>query len=182
MTAQKAAEAPAMKPIVRSLAKPAVSPHIVEPENLFQRMNEAHQAIARRAYELFETRGRGEGHELEDWVQAESELFDPVPVEISDQEDHILVRAEVRGFTGREIEVGVEPRRLVISGKLQSVEGSQTETTSMTEGGSREIFRVVDLPDDVDPANASATLSRGALAVRMPKISARGTTGWRANS
>jgi hypothetical protein len=27
-----------------------------------------------RAYELYEQRGRTEGHELEDWLQAESEL------------------------------------------------------------------------------------------------------------
>lgn len=30
--------------------------------------------IRRRAYELYEERGRMGGHELEDWLQAESEL------------------------------------------------------------------------------------------------------------
>jgi hypothetical protein len=29
------------------------------------------QRVAKRAYELFEQRGGGPGHELEDWVQAE---------------------------------------------------------------------------------------------------------------
>jgi hypothetical protein len=32
------------------------------------------EAIARRAYELYERRGAESGHELDDWVQAEREL------------------------------------------------------------------------------------------------------------
>jgi hypothetical protein len=32
------------------------------------------QKIRDRAYELYEQRGRGDGHAVEDWVQAESEL------------------------------------------------------------------------------------------------------------
>jgi DUF2934 family protein len=31
------------------------------------------EQIRRRAYDLFEQRGRDEGHELDDWLQAESE-------------------------------------------------------------------------------------------------------------
>lgn len=30
--------------------------------------------IRRRAYELYEERGRGEGHELDDWLQAEQKI------------------------------------------------------------------------------------------------------------
>jgi len=32
------------------------------------------EQIRRRAYQLYEQRGRDEGHELHDWLQAESEL------------------------------------------------------------------------------------------------------------
>ena len=32
------------------------------------------QEIRRRAYELYEARGRGDGHDLEDWVEAEAEI------------------------------------------------------------------------------------------------------------
>ena len=35
-----------------------------------------HEDIARRAYQLFEDRGREHGHDLEDWLQAERELRD----------------------------------------------------------------------------------------------------------
>ncbi len=32
------------------------------------------EVIRRRAYELYEQRGRGDGHALEDWLTAEAEL------------------------------------------------------------------------------------------------------------
>ena len=32
------------------------------------------EKIRQRAYELFEARGREEGHEFEDWLQAEAEI------------------------------------------------------------------------------------------------------------
>ncbi len=35
---------------------------------------ELQEQIRRRAYELYEQRGRNDGHELEDWLQAESEV------------------------------------------------------------------------------------------------------------
>jgi hypothetical protein len=35
---------------------------------------EVQEQIRRRAYELYEERGRYDGHDLEDWLQAESEM------------------------------------------------------------------------------------------------------------
>ena len=34
----------------------------------------AEEEIRRRAYELYEERGREAGHELDDWLQAEAEI------------------------------------------------------------------------------------------------------------
>ncbi|MGO9402834.1 MAG: DUF2934 domain-containing protein [Terriglobales bacterium] len=36
--------------------------------------SELQQRIRRRAYELYEERGKGDGNELADWLQAESEV------------------------------------------------------------------------------------------------------------
>ena len=35
-----------------------------------------HQEIMRRAYELYEQRGRVHGFDLDDWLQAEDEILD----------------------------------------------------------------------------------------------------------
>jgi hypothetical protein len=34
-----------------------------------------HEKIRARAYELYEQRGRGGAHEMEDWLQAEAEII-----------------------------------------------------------------------------------------------------------
>ena len=36
--------------------------------------SELHEQIRGRAYELYEQRGREDGHDLDDWFQAESEM------------------------------------------------------------------------------------------------------------
>lgn len=36
--------------------------------------SELQEQIRRRAYEVYEQRGRDDGHELDDWLQAESEV------------------------------------------------------------------------------------------------------------
>ena len=61
----------------QSPAMPHTSP-VVEPTGqmaqAFKRAAADHADIAQRAYELYEQRGRQDGHDLEDWVKAEREL------------------------------------------------------------------------------------------------------------
>ena len=52
--------------------------HIIEiPNQLANRVLDDDcdsDAIARRAFELYESRGREDGHDVEDWLEAEREL------------------------------------------------------------------------------------------------------------
>jgi hypothetical protein len=48
----------------RSVASRAELPHITADDD----------AIARRAYELFERRGGKHGHDVDDWIQAEADI------------------------------------------------------------------------------------------------------------
>jgi HSP20 family protein len=76
---------------IRVLGREA--PAIVRAEELFDQTNRLSEEIARRAYELFDQRGRAQGLDLRDWLQAESELLQPVPVEVVETADKIKVRA-----------------------------------------------------------------------------------------
>jgi hypothetical protein len=40
-----------------------------------------HDTIERRAYELYEQRGREDGHDWDDWLQAEREIATPEAVD-----------------------------------------------------------------------------------------------------
>ncbi|MFZ1998947.1 MAG: DUF2934 domain-containing protein [Candidatus Sulfotelmatobacter sp.] len=54
-------------------ARPAATPH-QEPTQVTKSTPDLQEQIRRRAYGLYERRGRDEGHELDDWLQAESEV------------------------------------------------------------------------------------------------------------
>jgi HSP20 family protein len=152
----------------RSAQQPAVL-KLMDGDPFFQRMRKAYNAIARRAYELFESRGRQTGHDWEDWFQAEFELLNPMPVEISEANDELIVRADAPGFRNKDIEVRVEPHRLIISGKREEFQDGKKGKTLYSERRSNEVFRMLDLPEEIDPNNVKATLRDGALEVELPK-------------
>ena len=50
------------------------TPSLVKAENQTEPTPEMLEQIRARAHELFEQRGREEGHDLDDWLQAEAEV------------------------------------------------------------------------------------------------------------
>ena len=107
--------------------------------------------MARRAYELFEARGSEHGHDWEAWFRAESELLTPISTKVVDIDGGFTVRAQIPGFIGKDIEVQAEPRRLIIYGKKQGT-SERREGRGVLKGKvPDEIFRVFDLPHEIDP-------------------------------
>ncbi len=96
-----------------------VAPKELPASSVLERMQDMHEAISRRAYDLFASRGFSNGHDWADWFLAESEFLQQVPLEISETESELKVTAALPGFTGKDIEVGVEPRRVFISGRRE---------------------------------------------------------------
>ena len=140
-------------------------------ENLMDRINKMSKAITQRAYEIFERNGRNFGHDLDDWFKAEMFLLHPVHVNIIEAAENLEVKAEVPGFTEKEIEVAVEPYRLTITGKRET-EIKKEENKGKTvysEFCSNQILRIVDLPASVDAEKTTATLKNGVLQLTMPK-------------
>jgi HSP20 family protein len=150
-------------------AKETANLKLVTPEQLFDRINGIRDAIARRAFELFDISGKAFGRELDDWFKAESELLHPVHVTISESGDALQVEAEVPGFEAKDLEISVEPKRLTISGKKETTEENKKGKTIYREQCSNEILRVLDLPAEVEAAKATATLKNGVLALTLPK-------------
>jgi HSP20 family protein len=145
------------------------SPVFVEVEKLFEQVKEFSQTVARRAYEYFEARGREFGHDLEDWLRAESELMRRVPVEIKEADGQITLRAEVPGFTANEIKISVEPQRLVISGKSEKTAEVEKEQTLLSEFRSNQFCRELRLPAEVEPDKTMAGLKDGVLELSFVK-------------
>ena len=138
-------------------------------DEIFERMEKSYDAIARRAFEIFESNGKWFGHDLDDWFKAEAELLHPVHLEISETDENLTIRAEVPGFTADELTIDLDARRLTISGKHEAKEETKKGKTIYSERCANEILRVVDLPTEVDTSKATASLKDGILNLEVPK-------------
>lgn len=143
---------------------------VVKHETLFDEMEKMFNALACRAYEIFDGNGRTFGRDLDNWLQAERELLHPVALNINETEEAITVKAEVPGFTEKEIEVSVEQGRLVITGQKESSKEEKKGKTICSESRSDRILRVVDLPAEVEADKVNATLKNGVLELVLPKV------------
>jgi HSP20 family protein len=157
-----AQQAPISKSQVES---PAI--HVGPPNDGIKEMLDS---IARRAFEIFNSSGHSLGHDLANWFQAERELLHPAHLNVSESDGSFTVNAEVPGFAAENLEVNIEGRRVTISGKREShEERKDKKTTIYSEACSDHILRVAELPGEVTPDGAKATLKNGMLELQIPK-------------
>ena len=139
-------------------------------DDFSRRSEEIYDSIARRAFEIFESSGRVSGRNHEDWLKAEAELLHPVHLDIAESDEAVTVRAEVPGFSAKELEIRLAPRRLAITGKRQTKQEQSAENTVYSERCVDQVFRLVELPAEVNPEKAAATLNEGVLQLAIPKV------------
>ncbi len=143
--------------------------NLVSVHKLFEHTQDVFNLIARRAFEIFESRGHAYGNDREDWFLAESELLTPVKFHLSESGEELTARAEVPGFDSQEIKVSLEPCRLSISGKAEPREDHPSGKHSHSIRHAQLMFRIINLPCEVDLSKAKATFNDGTLEVVMPK-------------
>lgn len=125
--------------------------------------------VRQRAFQLFEGRGRGDGHDLDDWFKAEMELLKPVPLEITEKDNIVHIRADVPGFRENELEVNFDGGVLSIKGEHREESEKKDEKTYRSERRAQQIFRRVTLPVNVTADKVTATLKNGVLELSAPK-------------
>ena len=140
-----------------------------ESQQLFDRMDQLYNSIARRAFEIFEGNGRWFGHDVDDWLRAEAEVLRPMHLEIAESDDALTVKAEVPGFEAKELDIQVQGDRLTISGKHEATEETKKGKTIYSERRASEVFRSVALPAEVDSSKVTAELKDGIVTIELPK-------------
>jgi HSP20 family protein len=153
---------------------PTAAPVRVVPASaLAEHESRLRERIARRAYELFERRGSVDGRDVDDWLQAESELVRRFPHTVAKTDHAFIVFAELPGmWMAEQLVVGVESRRLIISGEREVEVTYSDAQGTRTERRAQSIFQALDLPVDVDPTQATASLAGMTLEVVMPQVQA----------
>jgi HSP20 family molecular chaperone IbpA len=139
-------------------------PVAVVEADVFDEMNETRSLIAQRAYEIYESRGGGHGSDQDDWFMAEAELLPKLPIEYNVTDSAVRLTTQVPGFDAKDLEVEVGHRRAVVC-------GIHSSSNQPTDGRRKDkkVMQVIELPFDVDPVCASATLQSGTLQVVLPR-------------
>ena len=79
--------------------------------------------IAKRAYEIYESRGCRSGRDQEDWRMAENEILQPLCCGVLDSKEGVMISAFCSSCGAKDIEqieVCVEPHRLIVVGTRAS--------------------------------------------------------------
>jgi len=126
-------------------------------------------AIARRAYDIFEAKGRIKGRDLDNWLQAEAELFERTPLNIGESQDSVTLLAEVHDFTPKELEIDLEPQRVTIIGKGCTRADQKAGTTFGPQKRAVRLLRSVQLPVQIDAAHATARFRGGVIELKLKK-------------
>lgn len=153
-------------------AQTALSPISLQPTSIqefWRDIDKLMEQVRERAYQIFESRGRGDGHDVEDWFKAETELLEPIPLEITEKDNTVVIRAELPGFKKDELQINLEAGVLTIKGEHREEHEKKDEKTYHSEKSSRRIFRRFALPVNVIADQATAALNYGVLELSVPK-------------
>ncbi len=125
-------------------------------------------AIARRAFQISESRGFAPGHEMEDWRRAESEVVRPLNCGFLVSDNKIELTTDAACFDEGEIEVCAEPWRLVICGTDRACKPGKMPERNASHAGQDVIFRSLKLPHEVLPSQATARFKGRILEIDLP--------------
>ncbi len=139
--------------------------------SLLEEVQTAVDRIRRRAYELAAERGFAAGHDLDDWLKAENELFFVPACEIEETETEYNLKASVPGFSPDQIAVCVEPQSVTVWGKTAMSGEVLGEAGTGSDVGGKEMFCQYRLPQEVEAERAKAFCDAEELIVTLPKRS-----------
>ena len=128
------------------------------------------EAIERRAFDLFEKRGREVGHEAEDWFKAEHELLGYAAAELSEKDGTYEMRIALPGFEAKEVEVTATPSDIVVHAATKQEKRGEKDNVLWTEFGSNDVYRRFELPNSIVADKVTANLENGLLRINAPEI------------
>ena len=90
-------------------------------------------------------------------------------IEVFDQEDKLVVKAELPGMKEEDIDVSVEGNSLAIRGERKAETEVKEEDYHCCERSYGSFFRSIVLPSHMDTAKIEAAYDNGVLVITIPK-------------
>jgi len=97
--------------------------------------------------------------------------FESFPaVTVSDNAKIITVTAEIPGIAANEVEVNVDGNLLTIRGEKRDEKKEDSDHWHRVERSYGSFIRRIELPSAVDAAHTEASLEKGVLTLKLPKV------------
>ncbi len=90
-------------------------------------------------------------------------------IDVAEEEDAIVVRAEVPGCKAEDVEISVHGNVLTISGEKKHEDEKKEKGYYHIESAYGSFRRELTLPTDVDPEKVNAVCKDGVLSITLPK-------------
>jgi HSP20 family protein len=103
------------------------------------------------------------------WPRGESMEIATPAVDLYEEKDDIVVKAELPGIEKDNVEVNLSNHHLTIKGEKKKEEEVKEENYYRSERTYGAFFRTVELPADVQGEKVKASFKNGILEVRLPK-------------
>ena len=127
------------------------------------------EMVRQRAFELFAHRGYTPGNELEDWVQAERDLFWVPPAELAETEGEVELTVAVPGFDPQDVHVTAQPGEIVIRGDHERRTEKKEKGVLYSEFDQKALYRRFEIALPIDIGHVTAKVENGMLTVKAPK-------------
>lgn len=148
----------------RELARQAPQEQgFMSPFQEMERMERMLSDFFRRPYSLFSPTH---------WMRSFPEMEDVsrVSVDVFDEGDNVVIKAEVPGISKDDIEVSFKDNHtIMISGEKKKEEKVENKDYYRMERSYGSFNRSIVLPSEVNPDQASATFKDGILDIHIPK-------------
>lgn len=110
--------------------------------------------------------------ELDFWHQPLTRRFNQPRIDVQEQDDAIVVQAELPGMKKEDIEVDLDGRQLAIYGKKEVSREEKRGRFHVSEMHFGSFSRVIPLPCEVDRSKVNAKYRHGVLRLKLPKTEA----------
>lgn len=106
------------------------------------------------------------------WFGTEGGELTAPALDLYEEKDDIVVKAELPGIDKNNIEVNLTDHTLTIKGEKKKEEETKEENYYRAERSYGAFLRTLELPKDVHADKVKATFKNGVLEIRLPKTEA----------
>jgi len=140
---------------------------VTQKDSIIEQLEQLHQRIARRAYDLFRSRD-GWGDAFGDWLSAEKDLVWTPAVELREKDGAFTIAAALPGVDAKDVTVDITPQDVVIQAATEHRHTEDEGQVHRCEFTAGQVFRSLTFPKAVDATKAKADYQNGMLHITVP--------------